>query len=179
MTEKEGKVYQKMIDFYKENKTMPSVRDIQKELDYKSQTTIYKVLKTLEDKGYLKRNKKKKFVFVNNIELEQKEFVIIKVINTKEELLLNLNIRKKYIAYKIKNNYFNHFFIKENDYLIIEKTKDLNNNDLGLFIIDNKYRILLYSYYDGFYLLKDYETITLYRIKIVGKVISVYRKNIC
>ena len=102
----------------------------------------------------------------------------MKVVNTKEKLILKLDIRKKYVGYKIKNDYFNDLYIKKMDYLIIEKTNNLKDNDLGLFVINKKYRIMKYFYKAGFYILKDSEILTLYRVKIIGKVVGVYRKTL-
>lgn len=178
MTEKEEIVYKKIIKYYKENKCIPTIRELLKELDYKSTNTIYKYIKKLEDKGYLKRNKNNKLVIKEEIDLYNNEVTSIMVINTKEILTLNLNKNKKYIGYKIKHDYFNKLYIKKNDYLIIEKTNKLNNNDLGLFVINKKYRIMEYEYIDGFYILKDKEREILNKVKILGKVISIYRKDI-
>lgn len=178
MTEKEEQIYQQITIYYQENKVMPSVRELQKILGYKSPNSIYQIIKQLENKSYLKRNNHNKTVLVDNPILEPTEFVTIKVVNTKETLIFNLNIRKRYISYKIKNNYFNDLYIKKMDYLIIEKTNKLDDNDLGLFIINKKYRIMQYFYKDGFYILKDNEIITLYRVRIIGKVVGVYRKSL-
>ena len=83
---------------------------------------------------------------------------------------------KKYLAYKIHHDYFNNQGIIKNDTLIIEETKKIKPNDFGLFLIDNKYRIMKYNYQDGFYILSDWEEILLNRIKIIGKVIMIERK---
>ena len=64
------------------------------------------------------------------------------------------------------------------DYLIIEKTNNLEDNDIGLFVINKKYRIMKYFYKDGFYILKDNEVLTLYKVRIIGKVIGVYRNTL-
>lgn len=179
MTEKEQLVYEKIIEYYKENKYMPSIRELQKELNYKSPNSIYKIMKILENKNYLTRdNKKKKLIIRNNLNLFQNNIVNVSIINTKEVITINLNSNKKYIGYKIKHDYFNYRYIKKNDYLIIEKTNKLTNEDLGLFVINKKYRIMEYKYQDGFYILKDKDTELLYRVKIIGKVICVYRKEI-
>ena len=88
-----------------------------------------------------------------------------------------LNKNKKYLAYKINNNYFNNIGILKNDILVIEVNKRLKPSDLGLFIIDKKYRIMKYNYKDGFYLLSDNEEILLNKVNIIGKVIMI--ESIC
>lgn len=178
MTEKEHIVYQEIIKYYKKNKYIPTIRELMKILNYKSTNSVYKHIKKLETKGYLKRNKNNKLIIKEEINVSNIEMITITIINTKEILMLNLNKNKEYIGYKINNNYFQKNYIKKHDYLIIEKTKKLNNHDLGLFIIDKKYRIMKYYYQEGFYILNDFETITLYKIKIIGKVIGIYRNNL-
>jgi len=178
MTEKEEQIYHQMTSYYQKNKIMPSVRELQNILGYKSPNSIYQIMKQLETKGYLERNSHNKVVMVDNPILEPTEFVTMKVVNTKEKLILNLDIKKKYVGYKIKNDDFNDLYIKKMDYLIIEKTNNLKDNELGLFVINKKYRIMQYFYKDGFYILKDNEIITLYRVKIIGKVVGVYRKSL-
>ena len=89
---------------------------------------------------------------------------------------LFLDKRKSYVAFKIHNDYFTNIGIMKNDILIIEKNKRIKKNNLGLFIIDKKYRIMKYDYKDGFYILKDNEEILLNRVKIIGKVIMIERK---
>lgn len=176
MTKKEEQVLKQITRYYQKNKIMPSVRELQNILGYKSPNSIHQIIKQLESKGYLKRNNHNKIVLVDNHLLEQNDFVVMKVVNTKETLILNLNIKKKYVGYQIKNDHFNELYIKKMDYLIIEKTNKLKDNDLGLFIINKKYRIMKYFYKDGFYILKDNEILTLYRVRIIGKVMGVYRK---
>lgn len=178
MTEKEELILKKITSYYQENKIMPSIRELQKIIGYKSPNSIYQIIKQLETKGYLKRNNHNKIVLVDNPILEPTEFVTLKVVNTKEKLVLNLNIRKKYVGYKIKNDYFNDLYIKKMDYLIIEKTNNLEDDDIGLFVINKKYRIMQYFYKDGFYILKDNEVLTLYKVRIIGKVIGVYRNTL-
>ena len=80
------------------------------------------------------------------------------------------------MAYKIKNNKFQDNHIIKDDILIIEKGKVLNNNDLGLFLINNKYCIKKYFYQDGFFILEDDKQEVFNYVNIIGKVISVERK---
>ena len=89
---------------------------------------------------------------------------------------LVLDKNEKYVAFKIHNDYFNNIGIFRNDLLIIKNSKKIKNNDLGLFIVDNKYRIMKYNYKDGFYSLKDKEELLLNKVKIIGKVIMVEKK---
>ena len=144
-------------------------------LNYKSVNSISQYFKSLERKGYLIRNNFNKLVINGNI-TSNYNLKKIKIINTKNESIeISLNKRKNYIGYRINNNCFKNINILKNDILIIEINKKLNTNDLGLFIIDNKYRIMKYDYKDGFYILKDNETILLNHVKAIGKVKKLIR----
>ena len=175
MSEKEEQVLNKIIAFYKLNKVMPSIRYLQKELGYKSTNSIYLYLKTLEKKNYLTRNSQNKLILTNQFENFNDGFKTISIINTKEKISLMLNKKKDYLGFKIQNNYFINDSIKKNDFLIIELTQKLNNNDLGLFLINKKYYIMKYFYKDGFYILKDNKEIVLNKVHIIGKVILIQR----
>lgn len=173
MTEKEEQVLHIISDFYKKNKVMPSIRFIQKELDYKSSNSITQFMKSLEKQHYLIRNGQNKLV-LNQI-TNNENYKTIKIINSNKDISILLTKDKKYIGYSIKNNYFIKDNIIKNDILIIEINKKVNNNDLGLFIIDKKYRVMKYFYKDGFHILEDNERIILNKIKLIGKVVMIER----
>ena len=76
------------------------------------------------------------------------------------------------------NNHFKKDNILKNDYLIIKKTKNLNNYDLGLFKYDNEYHVMSYIFLDGFYMLSDnVHKEVLSKVEIIGKVIGLQRKE--
>lgn len=176
MSEKEEQILNKIIDYYKLNNTMPTIRYLQKELNYKSTNSIYIYLKALEKKNYLKRNKQNKLVLNSQFDKYNDGFRIITIINTQKKISLMLNKRKNYIGFQIKNNYFNDDLIKKDDILIVEITKKLNNDDIGLFVIDKKYCIMKYYYKDGFYILKDNNEVILNKVQVIGKVIIIQRQ---
>lgn len=176
MTEKEEKILQEIITFYNQNKLMPSIRYLQKKFGYKSTNSISQYLISLEQQKYLIRNSKNKLIINNYSNDYTKGLKIIKSINSNDEINILLNKNQKYLAFKLKNNAFYKRGILKGDLLIIEKNKKINNNDLGLFIINKKYRIMQYLYQDGFYILEDNEQIILNKIKLIGKVIQIERK---
>ncbi len=173
MTKKEEIILQIIYDYFKENKTMPSRRILQKKLQFKSVNSITQYLKSLEKKGYLIRNNNR--LTINNT-IYFSNLKKIKVLNSSNYLEISLNNKKTYFAFKLNNNYFINNNIIKNDILIIEKKNTLNNGDLGLFIIDNNYQIKRYSFKDGFYLLTSNDTIILNKVHIIGKVIQIIRK---
>ncbi len=177
MNVKEEKTLKEIIDYVKQNKRMPTMRYLQKKLSFKSINSITEHLKCLEKEHYLLRNKEKKLI-LNDYSFDyEKGLKEIEIINRNNEFVhIILNKRKKYKAYKIHHNYFKNMGIFKNDILIIEENKKLYNNDIGLFIIDNKFRIMKYQYIDGYFYLEDNERIILHKINVIGKVIMIEKK---
>lgn len=173
MTNKEAKVLEEIKSYYIENNDMPSIRYLQKKMNYKSSNSISQFLKALENENYLIRNKENNLVLSSP--LYDNNLKTIKIINTKKLINIFLLKNKKYIGYQIKNDYFKEENIKKNDLLIIEVNKKVQDNDLGLFVINNKYRIMKYNYLDGFHILTDKERIILSKVKLIGKVIRLER----
>ena len=177
MNNKEEIILEEIINYVKDNYRMPTMRYLQKKLLYKSVNSITRYINSLEKQNYLIRNNENKLVLNKYSEYYKNGLKIIKIINSNHYVHLLLNKSDKYMAYKIHNNYFNNIGVFHGDILIIKKTDKLKNNDLGLFIIDDKYRILKYQYKDGFYILKDNEELVLNKVKIIGKVIII-EKNL-
>ena len=177
MNEKEEILLEEIVNYVKENNYMPTRRFLQKKLGFKSVNSITYYINLLIEHNYLKRNSDGKLTIdISGINY-QKSLKTIKIINMNDaSISLFLNKKKNYVAFKIHNNYFNNLGIIKNDILIIEKNKQIKKNNLGLFIIDKKYRIMKYDYKDGFYILNDNEEILLNRVKIIGKVIMIERK---
>ena len=176
MNQKEEEILEEIVSYYNKNKAMPTFRYLQKGFNFKSVNSITRYIKSLEQQHYLIRNNNNKVILSeysgNNTNL--KTINVINMNNKYINIILNKN--KKYLAYKINNNYFNNMGILKNDILVIEINKRLKPSDLGLFIIDKKYRIMKYNYKDGFYLLSDNEEILLNKVNIIGKVIMIERK---
>ena len=172
LNEKEKKVLAAIQMYIKKNNISPTIRELCEILNYKSTKTIYKYLNSLKKKNFLSyQNNKKRSIIVNHYIKRQ-----IMVINTKK--MIDINIDNNTILYQIKNSFFTEYAINKNDYLIINTNIEIKNNELGLFLINNKYRIMKYTYIDGYYILEDNEREILYEIKIIGKVVGVYRNNL-
>ena len=176
MKEKEEILLNEIVNYYKINGVMPTRRFLQKTMKYKSVNSITKYFKSLEEQNYLTRNSDSKIILSKYV-IDNTNLKTINIINTTNETCkLIIDRNKKYVAYKIHNNYFNNIGILRNDILIIELNKTLKDDDIALFIINKQYRIMKYRYQDGFYILKDKEEILLNRVKIIGKVIMIERK---
>ena len=177
MTEKEEKILKEIKRYFIENKRMPTVRYLQKTFLYKSTNSIFRIINKLEQFGYLIRNKDNKLIITNSLLNYNYGERNIKIINRKNRFVnLLLNSKSNYLGYQMNNDYFIKEGIIKNDLLIIQVNNKISNNDIGLFIIDNRYRIMKYKYLDGFYILKDKEEIILNKVKLIGKVIYIERK---
>lgn len=162
----ENKIYEVICESYKRNGIEPSIRDIGKELGIKYHNGIYYYLKKLEKKNLIKHINGKWV-------LNKCDGYSVNVLNENRYFILDYSKNERFI-FKIKNNYFNDLMIKKNDYLIIESHK-LNNGDLGLFIINDEYRIMRYEYKEGFYLLSDNSVEVVSKINCIGKVVGLIR----
>lgn len=172
LNEKELYIYETIYNFINKNSYSPTIRELCKLTNYKSTKTIYRYLNKLKENNYIDLKKhKKRCIIINNFIQEK-----VIVINTKEKI--NININSDNVVFQIKNNYFKDYYIKKNDYLIINTKKKIKNNDLGLFLINNKYRVMKYSFYDGYYILEDNEKEILSRINLIGVVENIYRNKI-
>lgn len=177
MNQKEEEILREIINYVKENQIMPTRRFLQKKFKFKSVNSITRYIKSLEKNNYLIRNNEGKLILNNASLFYQDNLKTIKIINlANQRVQLFLDKRKNYLAYRISNNNFCDKGISRGDILIVEINKKPQNNDLGLFIINNKYRIMRYKYKDGFYCLKDKEELVLNKVKLIGKVIIVEKK---
>ena len=173
---KEKEILKTIIDYYNQNKLMPSMRYLKDKVHVKSINTIYYYIKKLEKEGYLIRNKDNKRILEKNYQDFNKGLRIIKVINSNDTVMTIFKNNKSYLAFKVKDNIFQENGILKNDILIIERTKNLKNNDLGLFIINKKKYIMKYFYQDGFYILESDIKRFYSKVNIIGKAIYLERK---
>ena len=180
LTKKQQIFFNFIIDCYQKTKEMPTIGVLKKSSNYKSYNTIYKYLKQLEEKEYIKLdNKRKKIIYIKKY-LKNNLISNIPIINENEFISLNnslLNIKYDYIAFKLHNNRLNSYCLKNKDILIIEKNLTKLNNKFVLVFINNNYYILKYINKDGFiHLINDKESFVLERFdSIIGKVILTIR----
>lgn len=167
LNDKEKRVLEAINEYIKEHEYSPTIRDLCQILGYKSTKTIWTYLHKLQEKKLInyKHNKKR------NITLNKINSPLI-AINTSEKLTL---LNKECVIYHVKSNFLKEFNILKNEYLIIDTSKCPKNNQLGLFIINNEYRIMKFNYKDGYYILNDNETEILHKVNIIGKVVGLYK----
>lgn len=167
LNDKEKRVLEAINEYIKEHEYSPTIRDLCQILGYKSTKTIWTYLHKLQEKKLInyKHNKKR------NITLNKINSPLI-AINTSEKLTL---LNKECVIYHVKSNVLKEFNILKNEYLIVDTSKRPKNNQLGLFIINNEYRIMKFNYKDGYYILNDNETEILHKVNIIGKVVGLYK----
>lgn len=166
LTEKEKKVYETIKVFLLQKGYSPTIRELCQILNYHSTKTIYKYLISLKEKNFIHYKKRKKRSIT--IKYLKQNIEVNKINNL-------LNYDDNYYIYQIKDDYLKKYFIKKNDYLIINPKKKIKNNDLGLFFINNKYQVMHYQYYDGYYILEGLTKEFLYKINLIGVVERIYR----
>ena len=169
------RILNEIINYQKKNMVMPSIRYLQKKFGFKSHNSIVYYLKKLEKEKYLIRNYNKQLT-VNLKIPNPSQYQFIKIINDKYKTFVGLYDSNKYLAYKQLNNDLNIFSIYKNDILIINTHKKIKNNELGLFIINNQYKIMKYFSKDGYFILKSTQIIITEKINLIGKVIMIERK---
>lgn len=169
------KVLNVINNYYKETNFMPSIREVQRIIKSNYHNNVYKIFKQLEEDGILIHNKnKRKWCLAS----KTNETIKVKVLNEEHYIYID-NDKDNYIVYKMDNNNFKDVNILKNDYLIIKRTKNLNNYDIGLFKYNDEYHIMNYLFLDGFYMLSDNKNKeVLHKIKIMGKVIGLQRNQI-
>lgn len=168
MTENEVKIFEiikRYIDNYNEG---PTLREIQNKLGYLSISNIYSNVLKLDKKGYIIYKKgRKKGIYLPST----KKNIYLKTINTKK---MSFSFCNK-IIYKVKGDYFSNINIHNSDYIIIDKNKKILTKGLGLFLIENKPRLMKYEVIDTYYILTDYETLYLDRIDFLGRACGLLR----
>lgn len=172
LNNREITIYNEIYNFISKNNYSPTIRELCKILNIKSTKTIYLYLKKLNDKKMITYQPNKKRSIIINKSFNNK----LVVINTNTEMKININ--SNHLIYQIKTNNFEKCHLKKNDYLIINIKKKIKNNDLGLFLINNEYRIMKYNYIDSYYILEDNEKEILNSINLIGTVEAIYRNKI-
>lgn len=180
LTKKQEEFLNIITSYYQKKKEFPTIGTLKKISQYKSYNTIKKYLLQLEKKNYLIYDKTNKKIYVPGKFLESHGYYKIPFINEAGYFHIqndNLNNKKDYKAYKVKNNDLDSFYIKSKDILIIEKTTNYLNNKIVLANLENKYYLLKYIEKDGFiHLYSDNHDFILTNIEnIIGKVILLIR----
>lgn len=185
-------------DFIELHKYPPTVRDICKATGLKSSSTVHGHLKKLEEKGYIRRDPTRS----RTIELlsyhppaTNKNIIdipLVEKITAGEPILATENIEDIFplpsdlvgsenaFMLHVRGDSMIEAGILNGDYLIVRPQNTANNGDIIVALLGEKATVK-YFYHNGDYVKlvpanKQMEPIITKDIKILGKVISLYRR---
>ena len=95
MNNKEQEILNIIINYYKKNQLMPSIRFIKDKIHANSTNTVYYYLNKLEEKKYIKRNSQNKRILNKYYNDSINELKIIKTANSYETVNIILNTKKR------------------------------------------------------------------------------------
>ncbi|HAT4340546.1 transcriptional regulator [Clostridium perfringens] len=163
------------MDFIKEKRYQPTVREIAHAVNLKSSSTVYGHLEMLEKDGLIKLGKRKqrgrkRSIHIIDLNKKIKE-------NVSEETIKNLikfskkqaNTNNDVFSKKVTKDYIvtvDNIF--PNDIIIIEKVNSLEKDNIGLLLLSEN-RIFIKKIFS------DYEKIDDTDPLVLGKIIGVYR----
>lgn len=176
----------------------PSVRDIAKAIGVKSTSTVHGYLKQLEEKGYIRRSpsKNRSIELINEEEWRQKSLSPIPLVGqvragvpiTATELIEDVYpFPTQFIGSEdvfmlsVKGDSMIDEGIFEGDLLFVQRQNVANNGDIVVALVDDDEATVKTFYREKDYIRLQpandlYEPIRGKNIKVLGKVVGVYRK---
>ena len=191
---KEQLVYDYVVKSVRDNGFPPSVRDICRDLGYKSTSTVKMYLDRLEAFGYIKKldGKSRAITLVDEL---PKVFPVpvLGSVAAGQPILAEQNF-DGYVAYAGKNGSNDLFALKvkgesmveagilDGDYLIAEKTCYAENGEIVIALIEDEATVKTFYREDGHYRLQPenhtMKPIIVDEVLILGKVIAIQRSYI-
>lgn len=188
---KEKKVLDYVKKFKLENGYAPSVRDVCRDLNYKSTSTVHMYLNRLERFGYISKGDGKSRAITFSDEMPQVSAVpLVGTVAAGMPILAEENF-EGYIGYvgtktagemfalKVKGESMVEAGILDGDIVIAEKTCYAENGEIVVAMVDNEATVKTFYREDGHYRLQPenstMEPIIVTEVEIVGKVIAIQR----
>lgn len=189
---KEQKVYDYIVRSVKENGFAPSVRDIMKDLGYKSTSTVHMYLGRLDMLGYInKEDGKSRAITLSNDEMPAVCAVpVIGTVTAGQPILAEENFEgyigfvgrnkgDEMFALKVKGESMIEVGILDGDMIIAEKTCYADNGEIVVALIENEATVKRFFRENGHYRLqpenKTMSPIIVDEVLILGKVIAIQR----
>ncbi|WP_143321611.1 transcriptional repressor LexA [Clostridium sp. HBUAS56010] len=198
------KKQQLVLDYIKQsilkNGYPPTVREIATEIGVKSASTVQRHIEVLIEKEYMRRDptKPRTIEIIDDcFNLTRREVVNVPVLGTVaagQPLYAEKNIENYYpipsdflpneetFMLKVIGNSMVNAGILEGDQIIVKMTSEVKNNDIVVALIDDIVTIKRFFKEDGHYRLQpendSMEPIIVDRLKVLGKVIGLFRKGI-
>lgn len=195
---------QEILEYIKEtilNKGYPpAVREICEAVHLKSTSSVHSHLETLEEKGYIRKNpaKPRTIEIIDDcFNLTRREVVNVPLIGTVAAgapLLAEENIENYYpipvellpnaetFMLNVKGNSMINAGIFDGDQLIVERCSTAYDGEIVVALVDDSATVKRFYKEDGYYRLQpkndEMEPIIIDHIKIIGKVIGLFRLGI-
>ena len=188
---KEQKVYDYIAKSIKENGFAPSVRDICRDLNYKSTSTVHMYLNRLDTLGYIKKEDGKSRAISVNDDMPPVTAVPILGTVTAGQPILAVENFEGYVGYigavgtegmfalKVKGESMIDVGILDGDLIIAEKTCYAENGEIVVALVENEATVKRFFREDGHYRLQPENTtmapIIVDEVMILGKVVAIQR----
>lgn len=192
---KEQKVYNYIVNSVKNNGFAPSVRDIMRDLGYKSTSTVHMYLNRLDTLGYIrKEDGKSRAISVVNDDMPTVSAVRVLGTVTAGQPILAEETFEGYIGYigrisademfalKVKGESMIEVGIMDGDMVIAEKTCYAENGEIVVALIDDEATVKRFFRENGHYRLQPenstMEPIIVDEVLILGRVVAIQRSYI-
>lgn len=188
---KEQRVYDYIVKSMKNNGFPPSVRDICRDLNYKSTSTVHMYLNRLDRLGYIRKEdgKSRALSLVNNMPTVT-AVPVLGTVTAGAPILAEENF-EGYVGYlghastdelfalKVKGDSMIEVGILDGDTIIAEQTCYAENGEIVVAMIENEATVKRFFREDGHYRLqpenKELEPIIVDEVLIIGKVLAIQR----
>ncbi|MBQ7829533.1 MAG: transcriptional repressor LexA [Clostridia bacterium] len=192
---KEQKVYNYIVNSVQNNGFAPSVRDIMRDLGYKSTSTVHMYLNRLDTLGYIrKEDGKSRAISVVNEDMPTVSAVRLLGTVTAGQPILAEETFEGYIGYigripademfalRVKGESMIEVGIMDGDIVIAEKTCYAENGEIVVALIDDEATVKRFFREDGHYRLQPenctMEPIIVDEVLILGRVVAIQRSYI-
>lgn len=178
----------------------PAVREICEAVKLKSTSSVHSHLETLEKNGYIRRDPTKPRaieILDDSFNLTRREVANVPILGkvaAGEPILADNNItdyfpipveflpNKETFMLTVKGDSMINMGIYSGDFVLVEAGSTAKNGDVVVALVDDSATVKRFYKEDGYYRLQpendDMEPIIVESCEILGKVISLYRRNI-
>ncbi len=198
LTKKQQIVYDYIYDTIRESKIPPSVREICEAVGVSSTATVHAHIATLENKGYIKRNKQKNraIEIIGDIsEMEEVEHITVPILgkitagvpifaseNIEEHFTVPISFAKNKDLFmlRVQGDSMINAGINDGDLILVEKNNVAKNRDIVVALLDDEATVKRY-FNEGDYIRLQpendkYEPIITKNVIIQGKVVGLFRQ---
>lgn len=197
LNEKENRMYSYLLDTLRRDGYSPSVRDIQRDLDIKSTSTVHAYLARLEEKGYIqKESGKSRTVRIEGIASEPQRTSRVPILGkvTAGTPILAVENLEGYIDFPLRSGSapLNELFalrvrgvsminagIRDGDIVIVRKTPVAENGEIVVALLDDSATVKTFYKENGHFRLQpendELDPIIVDEVFLLGKVVSLIR----